>query len=167
MPHGESKSIADQELPAEIAAERDRFELFLHSRGLRLTQPRAVIFEEVFRHHGHIDAEGIAERLKKMGKKGSRATVYRTLDLLVEAGHVKPVQLGSSQSLYEHVHTGEHHDHMVCRCCGKIIEFYSEELEECQSRLCEEHVFKPERHTMVIFGECSECREKGKEKSGR
>ncbi len=101
-----------------------------------------------------------AEHLKSLGKKGSRATVYRTLDLLVAAECVKKVSLGTSQTVYEHVHSGEHHDHLVCVECGVIIEFYSEELEKCQDGICDEESFTPIRHSMVVFGKCKKCSRK-------
>lgn len=141
-----------------IEEERIRFREFLKSKGLKLTKQRQIIFDEVFRHHGHLDAESIAGRLRGMGKRASRATVYRTLDLLSEAGLVKSIRLGSKQQSFEHVHTGEHHDHLVCNSCGMIIEFFSEELENSQDRICGEYGFCPERHTMTIFGVCAKCR---------
>jgi len=154
------KSGNRDNLPSEIDVERERFEAYLASRGLRLTEQRRAIFEEVFRHHGHLDAEELVGRLRAMGKQASRATVYRTLDLLVEAGLVKPLRLTTEQRYFEHVHAGEHHDHLVCIECNRIFEFYSEELEECQARICDETDFTPKRHTMVIYGICSECRKK-------
>jgi len=140
--------------------ERQRLEAFLRSRGLRLTAQRRIVFEEVFRHHGHLDVDELVARLRRLGKRASRATVYRTLDLLAEAGLVKHMRLGTSQRRFEHVHSGEHHDHLVCLRCGEIFEFLSPELEDCQSRICRETGFAPERHTMVIFGVCAKCREK-------
>ncbi len=139
-------------------SERSSFEAYLRENGLKLTSQRSAIFDEVFNHHGHLDADEISERLRKLGKKASRATVYRTLDLLVGAKLVKSVRLGSNQHYYEHMHEGEHHDHLVCTKCSKVIEFFSDELENVQDRICREREFTPERHTMEIFGICSECR---------
>ncbi len=161
---GKSKKHDIGELPDEILEERQRFEDFLRSRGLRLTSQRLAVFEEVFRYHGHLDADEIAERVRGQAKGASRATVYRTLDLLVEAGLVKSIRLGSSQHFYEHVHKEEHHDHLVCLKCGGIFEFYSPELEETQDRICREINFTPQRHNMVIFGICEKCKKKGKGK---
>ena len=106
------------------AEERDTFEAFLRSRGLRLTKQRKLIFDEVFSLDGHLDADRIASKLKDAHKNASRATVYRTLDLLAEAGLAKRVRLTANNMVYEPIRTGEHHDHMVCLRCGKIIEFF-------------------------------------------
>jgi Fur family transcriptional regulator, ferric uptake regulator len=138
--------------------ERELFEEFLQCRSLRLTRPRRLIFDEVFRIHGHVDAEEIATNLRAPAKRVSRASVYRTLDLLAQAGLVKPVTLGGKQRFYEHVHTGEHHDHLVCIECGKIFEFYSEEIEKLQSKTCSANSFEPIQHMMTIYGRCAKCR---------
>lgn len=154
------KNSARQSLLPEIKPEYDSFEAFLRSRGLKMTRQREAIFREVFRYHGHIDAEELTARMRTIDRGASRATVYRTLDLLAQAGLVKRLGLEKNQRFYEHVHRDEHHDHLVCTVCGKIIEFYSPELEECQSGVCDEHSFVPASHTMVIFGKCRECRKK-------
>ncbi|MFH1675738.1 MAG: Fur family transcriptional regulator [bacterium] len=142
---------------SDIEAEREIFTAFLKERGLKLTRQRDAIFEEVFCHHGHIDADDLAAKLKKKDKRASRATVYRTLDLLVESGLVKPTRLSSDQYSYEHVHHGEHHDHLICRKCGKVIEFFSSEIEEAQIKVCKRNKFTPKSHTMVIHGLCEDC----------
>lgn len=157
----DSDSFKLKKLPSDFEIERMQFETFLKGKGLKLTKQRKIIFDEVFRHHGHLDADSIAERLRSLGKRASRATVYRTLDLLSEAGLVKSISLGKSQHYHEHVHEGEHHDHLVCVSCHKIIEFYSDELENTQDKICREYSFKPVHHTMIVFGTCSKCRQKG------
>ncbi|HDS29658.1 MAG TPA: transcriptional repressor [Firmicutes bacterium] len=149
-----------QELSPDLKPEFERFEKFLRLNQLRMTCQRKAILREVFRYHGHIDADELSERVRKIDRAASRATVYRTLDLLAQAGLVKNVGLGRSQKFFEHVHHGEHHDHLVCESCGEIIEFFSSELENCQSAVCDEHDFLPKRHTMVIFGLCGKCRKK-------
>jgi len=142
--------------------ERVSFDSFLKNRGLKLTGQRKAIFREVFRIHGHVDADDIVANLKRSGEKVSRATVYRTLELLVDAELVKAVRPGTSQMYYEHAHSGEHHDHLVCVKCSRIFEFYSPEIEETQVRVCREKDFVPNRHTMIIYGTCRNCRRKGK-----
>jgi Fur family ferric uptake transcriptional regulator len=125
-----------------------------------MTRQRVLVFDAVFRVHGHVDAEELAGHLRKPGSRVSRASVYRTLDLLAEAGLVKPTRLGERQRFYEHVHGGEHHDHLVCEVCGRLIEFYSPEIEKLQEKVCRENSFEPARHTMIVYGVCEECRRK-------
>jgi len=159
---GSKYSPSGQQPLPDHENEKARFKAFLKNRGLKLTNQRRAIFDAVFSDHGHLHADEIADRLRKLGNKASRATVYRTLDLLVEAELVKAVRPGTSQMYYEHVHTGEHHDHLVCVECSEIFEFYSPEIEETQNQVCVELDFTPHKHTMVIYGVCSDCRKKKK-----
>jgi Fur family transcriptional regulator, ferric uptake regulator len=145
-------------MSSELQAEKEKLETFLATRGLRMTSQRRTIFYAVFRIHGHVDAEELYAILKKEDISVSRASVYRSLDLFAEAGLVKPIRLGGKQRLYEHVHQGEHHDHLFCEKCGQIIEFFSPEIEELQTKVCNEKIFEPLRHTMVIQGICSKCK---------
>ena len=137
--------------------ERERFIRYLRQRGLRLTRERTALFDEIFSLHGHIDAEELLRSMKSRGQKTSRATVYRSLDLLVECGVVRKHQLGSSRHLYEHVHVGQRHDHLFCRECGRVVEFVSPGIEALQNEICRAHGFEPHVHSLQITGLCREC----------
>ena len=95
--------------------------------------------------------------MKSRGIKTSRATVYRSLDLLVECGVVRKHQLGSSRHLYEHMHVGQRHDHLFCRECGRVVEFVSPGIEALQNEICRAHGFEPHLHSLQITGLCREC----------
>jgi len=125
------------------ARERDRFLQFLRSQGLRVTQERLALFEEIFAQHKHIDAEELLAAMKNRGLKISRATVYRNLDLLVDCGLVRKQRLGRDRFLYEHVHGGQHHDHLVCTVCGRVVEFVSPGIVALQAEICRAHGFQP------------------------
>jgi Fur family ferric uptake transcriptional regulator len=139
------------------ARERERFLQFLRSRGQRVTQERLALFEEIFAQHKHIDAEELLATMKSRGLKISRATVYRNLDLLVECGMVRKQRLGRDRFLYEHVHGGQHHDHLVCTGCGRVVEFVSPGIAALQSEICRAHGFVATRHTLQISGLCNDC----------
>jgi len=139
------------------ARERERFLQFLRGRGHRVTQERLALFEEIFAQHKHIDAEELLATIKSRGLKISRATVYRNLDLLVECGMVRKQRLGRDRFLYEHVHGGQHHDHLVCTGCGRVVEFMSPGIAALQSEICRAHGFVPTRHTLQISGLCNDC----------
>ena len=133
------------------------FTEFLRSHGLRLTPEREAIVEEVARRKDHFDPEELHYALKGRSRKVSRASVYRALPLLVEAGILKQAVNTDKHAHYENVFGKEHHDHMLCTGCGKVIEFYSEELESIQNALCRKHGFKGESHTLEIMGLCKKC----------
>lgn len=139
--------------------EKEQFLQFLHDRGQRVTGERLTLFEEIFSQHGHIDAEALLGAMKARGLKISRATVYRNLDLLVESGLARKQRLGSRGFLYEHVHGGQQHDHLVCTGCGRVVEFVSPGIAALQAEICRAHGFVPMRHTLEISGLCNRCAE--------
>lgn len=141
------------------------FEDFLRSHDLRLTRQRLEILRVIYRTHKHVSAEDLYEMLKADGSASalriSRATVYRTLGLLAEGGFVQALDLGRDRgTLYEHTMGHEHHDHMICLACGKIIEFHDDRLEEVQARAIERHGFAATSHRLNVFGKCSRCQKK-------
>ena len=143
--------------------ERQQFLAWLRGRGQRVTGERLALFDEVFAQHGHIDAEELLTAMKARGLKISRATVYRTLELLVKSGLVRRVHLGEDHYHYEHVSGNSHHDHLICTTCGAVIEFHDEELEQRQREICERKKFTPTFHNLQILGLCDACRRKGEQ----
>jgi Fur family ferric uptake transcriptional regulator len=135
-----------------------RFRRFLAERQLRVTRERLAILDEIFTTHHHLEVEELYQRLVAKQESVSRATLYRTLDLLVESGLVRRTRFDSDTFKYEPSYGLEHHDHMVCQRCGKVIEFVSREIERLQQLACETHDFEPRSHRLVILGTCRECR---------
>ena len=134
------------------------FAKYLNSRDLKLTKERKTVLEEIFLHTGHLEAEDLWHNLRKKKKRASRATIYRTLDLLVDSGIVRKVDFGHGHSHYEQVLGHAHHEHMICIKCGKVIEFPDEKIERLIKKLCEKSGFKHTSHCFQIFGYCKECR---------
>jgi Fur family transcriptional regulator, ferric uptake regulator len=139
--------------------EKEQFLQFLRGAGHRVTGERLALFDEIFAQHGHIDAEELLAAMKARGSKISRATVYRNLDLLVDCGLARKQRLGHRRFLYEHVHRGQHHDHLVCTRCGRVVEFVSPGIAALQAEICRAHGFLPSRHTLQISGLCTACAE--------
>lgn len=146
---------------AESHPETAMFLGYLERKGLKLTRQREAVINEVFRGRGHFEADEIAYRLRNNKPRVSRATVYRTLELLKECQLVEKLDFGTSQSFYEHVHVGEHHDHLICTRCGNVIEFRDEGLEQIQSKICKNFAFQDTHHSLRIFGICSKCHRSG------
>ena len=134
------------------------FQNFLGQRGLKLTKERIAVLKEVFSSHIHFEPENLYLRIKDSGSKASRASVYRTLNLLVESGLVEKVTRTEKSNVYEHTFGHTHHDHMICDGCGSIIEFYSEKLENLQKEICVGNGFDGRSHTLEIHGYCVECK---------
>ena len=147
--------------PSKVhSTEAHRFEAYLRSKKLKLTGERMEILATIFQKSTHFDAEELHAELKQQGRDISRATVYRTLDLLVQCGLVRKSSLGSSHANYEAAHEDEHHDHLICLNCNKVIEFYRPDLERLQEDICQSQAFKPLHHSLQIFGLCATCVDK-------
>lgn len=138
--------------------ELDQFLKLLRERGHRVTQERIALFRAVYERHGHLDADALLHSMQEQGSKISRATLYRNLDLLAEWGFVRRTRLGGNRLLYEHVHAGQRHDHLVCTRCGRIAEFVSPAITALQREICRAHRFDPEDHTLQIHSVCQDCR---------
>lgn len=153
---------AGREGPTDSMAdlrEKERFLSFLRARGQRVTAERLALLDEVFRQHGHIDADQLLTALRQGGLKISRATVYRNLDLLVASGLARKQRLGRRRFLYEHVHGGQRHDHLVCTGCGRVVEFVSPGIAAMQGEICRAHGFLPTAYSLQINGLCNACAE--------
>ena len=148
--------------PTEDVQERtrdalERFGRFLESKDLRLTEARAAIVEAALARAGHYPLDELIADLKKRGIRGSKATVYRTLPLLAEAGIVQPAILAGESRTYETTYGREHHDHLRCGRCGKVVEFEFEAFELLQRDIAAKYGFRLESHHHELVGTCADC----------
>ena len=135
-----------------------RFEQFLARRALRLTRERAAIVEAVLSMEGHFPIEQLVAELRRRGIRGSKATVYRALPFLTEAGILQPADVSTDTRRYEAAFGREHHDHLVCSRCGAIVEFEFEAFEVLQREVAARHGFELEAHVHQLVGRCPACR---------
>jgi Fur family ferric uptake transcriptional regulator len=147
-------------MPA-VEREINRFQTFLGTQGLRLTRERIALVRVIFSTHYHFEADELLLKMKQAGVKISRATIYRTLELLVKSGMVRRVHLGEDHYHYEHVSGNSHHDHLICTTCGSVIEFHDVALEKRTHEICDKKKFTPTFHNLQILGICDSCRRKG------
>lgn len=134
-----------------------RFEQFLRARELRMTSQRTAILELAWGTHEHFTAEDMYAWARARDASVSRATVYRTLGLMVDGGFLATLERGHGQTLYEHILGHRHHDHMVCLQCGAIIEFVNDEIERLQESVAAKHQFTITQHTLRLEGRCARC----------
>ena len=135
-----------------------RFNEFLAGRGLRLTEQRRIIADAFFREKGHHSADTIFGLVKKSHPGIGYATVYRTLKLLKEAGLATGMNLGDGFARYEPPSKRGHHDHLICRGCGRIVEFENDRIESLQERVARRHGFTVTDHKLELYGVCGACR---------
>lgn len=141
--------------------QKARFLAYLVHQGLKLTRQRQAVVNEIFSDNGHFEAEELVERLKRQSPRVSRATVYRTLELLQECQLVEKLDFGTHRSFYERVSPDGHHDHLICTRCGNVIEFHNDRLEALQQEICGNFDFRESYHSLRIFGLCSKCSQGG------
>ena len=132
----------------------DTLKQILHKENLRYTQQRQEVWDEICVSDEHQDAENIYNSLRKRQIKVSRATVYRTIDVLVKNNLVRRLNLDDGRSRFENKIGIEHHDHIVCLDCRKILEFMDETIEKMQIRIAKEQGFEIVRHVHQLFGRC-------------
>ena len=137
--------------------ERKLFREFLYRKGLKFTRERQRILSEVFAFHCHFAPEDLLESMRRKNAKVSKASIYRTLPLLVESGLIEQVEIKDKHARYEHTFGHGHHDHLICIKCGTVIEVFSPKLEAIQEELCREKRFSGITHTLEIKGYCRNC----------
>jgi Fur family transcriptional regulator, ferric uptake regulator len=139
------------------ASEKQIFQNFASSKGLKSTRQRDMILDCFLSCDQHLSTEELYLKLKESMPGIGFATVYRTLKLFAESGIAREIQFGDGQTRYEHLHAGEHHDHLVCTRCGAIMEFENETIEKLQSEVAKSHGFTITNHKLELYGICAKC----------
>ena len=141
------------------------FRRYLHGEKLKFTPERAMILDAVLRKEALFDAEGLVDDLKKLGHRVSRATAYRTLAHLQDAGILKQVFLDNKQSYYEVIAGRQTYDYLICVATGKVIEFNSDKVRRLCEEICQEHGFESISHQLQLYAVSPEGRSKQTQQS--
>lgn len=138
----------------------DKFREYLVTKGQRLTREREIIVDEVFSDHEHFDTDQLVARLSGRGDKRSvsRATVYRALSAMNEAGLLRKVARPNGREVWEHDYGYPQHDHMVCDNCGQLFEFHNEEISRLIEKIASAQGFLRTSHRLEVYGTCDPCR---------
>ncbi len=156
--------MAHQASEETIHLVKEIFRSYLKERNQRQTPERFMVLEEIYRSDGHYDADDIFFNMKNSGTRVSRATVYNTLDLLVECGLVQRQQFGKNQYYYERSYAYQQHDHMICKECGVVVEFCDPRILEIQKLMEKIHDFKVDGHSLHLLGTCNDIKSCNKRK---
>lgn len=129
-------------------------------KGLKYTEQREIVLNILLHADGHLAAEEVYNLIKteKPESNIGIATVYRALGFLEEVNLITSITFGADGKKYES-NTKEHHDHLICTNCGKIVEFMDSEIEKRQDRIAKKNKFKITSHSMQLYGVCGECKE--------
>jgi len=130
---------------------------YVAENGLKFTRQRELIADVFFKSGGHLKVEDLLERVREVDPQVSLATVYRTMKLLTECGLAEPHRFHDGQTRYEPSEgDDEHHDHLICTECGRIMEFFNPEIERLQEQIAESFGFRVQDHRMELYGTCNE-----------
>lgn len=137
--------------------EKEIFREHIQKAGLRRTAQRDLILEIFLRTEEHLTSEDLYFLVHREDPTVGHTTVYRTLKLLTEAGLAREVRFGDNKTYYEHHFKHEHHDHMICTECGKVLEFFSPQIEDLQDQMADKFGFRPTHHSLRMWGICADC----------
>ena len=137
----------------------ERFRQWLRDRHLPITRQRDLVARAVFSGGGHLSVDGIQRRLRGQGHRVGTATIYRSLDVLVQCGLVRAHDFGEGFKRYEPMLSPAQHGHLICGRCGTVTEFSTERLERALAIVADEHGFQHQRHRVELHGLCRACRE--------
>lgn len=138
----------------QLGEVRERFLGFLKERGQRRTPERLAVLDALYATPDHVDADTLYARLRQDGVQVSRATVYNTLDLLLESDLAVRHQFGQQQAKYERAYAYWQHDHLICVDCGEILEFCDPRLQSIQETVADIYGFEVARHALTVYGHC-------------
>ena len=133
---------------------RTIFTAYLETKELRKTSERYAILEEIYSLAGHFDVESLYIKMKNKNYRVSRATVYNTLDLLVECDLVSRHQFGKNLAQYEKAYGSRQHDHLICTDCNKVTEFCDPRIQNIQKTAGEMLHFNVLHHSLILYASC-------------
>jgi len=137
-----------------------QFKKYVRSQGLKWTQQRELIGSLFLSKRCHLSAQEVYDEVRKKDSRVGYSTVYRTLKLAVDAGLVSERRFGPDETLFEPATEEKHHDHLICKKCGRIIEFENAKIEDLQKEVAREKNFEIRERRLVLYGYCSKCHQR-------
>jgi Fur family ferric uptake transcriptional regulator len=131
-----------------------KFREYIKEKGMRNTPERETIIEEIFAIHDHFDVDELFLRLRNKKKRISKASLYRTIPLLID---IKEVYFENGHLHYEHIYGHKHHCHLRCVSCGRIVEFADDAIRTIQTRIGKKYGFAITTHRFELLGYCPQC----------
>ncbi len=138
----------------------DELKKIVKQKGLKYTEQREIVLNTLLHADGHLTAEEVYNlvKTKRPDSNIGIATVYRALSFLEEVNLITSINFGVDGKKFES-NQKDHHDHLICTGCGKIVEFIDDEIEKRQDRIAKKNKFKVTSHSMQLYGVCKTCQE--------
>lgn len=154
----ESENHSQKGAPVEsVRTEETLLQEHIAKHHLKVTKERTAILQAFREAQRHVTAEELYRMMKEKHASIGLATIYRTLNLFCECGLAEQRQFGDGHARYELIYNVNHHDHLVCTQCKKIIEFENRDIEKLQEKVAKENRFTIYSHKLELYGLCSEC----------
>jgi Fur family transcriptional regulator, ferric uptake regulator len=142
--------------------EKENFLDLIKQTGEDFSSESNQVFSLFMKIDGHISPEYLRRKVLETGKSIELNTVLESLELFCRYGLAQKAKFNGVGVVYEHLHPGSHHDHLLCNHCGKIVEFFDQGLEAIQKMVVKKNGFAPLKHRLYIYGICPQCQEKRK-----
>lgn len=133
------------------------FSDYIERKGHRKTPERFAILDEVYQRNGHFDVETLYIQMKNANYRVSRATLYNTMELLIDCGLVIKHQFGKSIAQYEKAYLCRQHDHIICTACGKVEEYCDPRIYEIEKTVGHVMNYRIAQHSLYFYGLCPDC----------